>query len=93
MVPQFNRLDYDETSYYGSALELETVIVAPPKSPEKIKLKPSPKKKGARNKTVKHTSNYSQACESLLSILVDKNRNKKSAIPMLKNQARSYQTS
>ncbi|KAJ0946408.1 hypothetical protein HanRHA438_Chr01g0003651 [Helianthus annuus] len=85
LVPQFNRLDYDATSYYGSALELETVIVAPPKSPEKIKLKPSPKKKGARNKTpIKHRSNYLQACECLLSIIVDKTRNGKSAISTLK---------
>ncbi|KAI3829636.1 hypothetical protein L1987_03763 [Smallanthus sonchifolius] len=85
LVPQFNRLDYDETSYYGSAFELETVIVAPPKSPEKMKPKPSPKKKGARNKTIiKHRSNYIRACESLLSIIVDKKRNGKSAIPVLK---------
>ncbi|KAI3668198.1 hypothetical protein L6452_43275 [Arctium lappa] len=85
LVPQFNRLDYNETSYYGSAFELENVIVAPPKSPEKIKAKPSQKKKGSRNKTaIKHRSNYFQACESLLSIIVDKNRNGKSAIPVLK---------
>ncbi|KAI7749808.1 hypothetical protein M8C21_008460, partial [Ambrosia artemisiifolia] len=85
LVPQFNRLDYNATSYYGSALELETVIVAPPKSPEKIKLKPSPKKKGARNKTpVKHRSNYLQACECLLSIIVDKKRNGKTAVSTLK---------
>ncbi|KAI7752367.1 hypothetical protein M8C21_032630 [Ambrosia artemisiifolia] len=85
LVPQFNRLGYDETSYYSSALELENVIVAPPKSPEKVKLKSTTKKKGARQKTkIKHRSNYIQACESLLSIIVDKNRNGKSAIPMLK---------
>ncbi|KAI3676513.1 hypothetical protein L1987_86123 [Smallanthus sonchifolius] len=86
LVPHFNRLDYDETSYYGSALELETVILAPPKSPEKVKPKPSTKKKGSRHKTttIKHRSNYFQACESLLSIIVDKNRNGKSAIPVLK---------
>lgn len=85
LVPQFNRLDYDETSYYGSALEVENVIVAPPKSPAKIKLKPSPKKKGTRNKTAnKQRTNYIQACESLLSIIVDKNRNGKAAIPVLK---------
>nr|XP_043609285.1 uncharacterized protein LOC122581183 [Erigeron canadensis] len=83
VVPQFNRLDY-ETSYYGSALELENVIVAPPKSPEKIKHKTSQKKKGSRNKTsIRQRSNYSQACESLLSIIVDKNRNV-AAIPTLK---------
>ncbi|KAJ9543205.1 hypothetical protein OSB04_022912 [Centaurea solstitialis] len=82
LVPQFNWL---ETSYYGSALELENVIVAPPKSPEKIKSKPSQKKKGSRNKaSIRHQSNYIQACESLLSIIVDKNRNGKSAIPVLK---------
>ncbi|PWA59258.1 hypothetical protein CTI12_AA393190 [Artemisia annua] len=53
-------------------------------SPEKTKHK-SQKKKGTRNKTsIKHRSNYSQACESLLSIIVDKNRNSKAAIPVLK---------
>ncbi|KAL8234264.1 hypothetical protein R6Q59_020364 [Mikania micrantha] len=85
LVPQFNRLEIDETSYSGSALDLKSVIVAPQKSPEKIKLKPSSNKKVARNKTtIKHRSNYIQACESLLSIIFDKNRNGKSAISMLK---------
>lgn len=85
LVPQFNRLGYDETSYFGSALELENVIIAPPKSPEKMNRKASPKKKSNRNKTtIRQTSNYSQACESLLSIIVNKNRNSKAAIPVLK---------
>lgn len=85
LVPHFNRLEY-ETSYYGSALELENVIVAPTKSPEKTKHKPSQKKKGTRNKTsINHRSNnYFQACESLLSIIVNKNRTVKTAIPVLK---------
>ncbi|KAL4588201.1 hypothetical protein LXL04_001083 [Taraxacum kok-saghyz] len=84
LIPHFNRLGYDETSYFGSALDLENVIVAPPKSPEKIKTKQSQKKKTNRNKTTRHTSNYSQACESLLSIIFDKTRNSKAAIPVLK---------
>ncbi|PWA45635.1 hypothetical protein CTI12_AA515900 [Artemisia annua] len=84
VIPYFDRPYFHETSYYGSALELENVIVAPPKRPEKTKHK-SQKKKGTRNKTsIKHRSNYSQACESLLSIIVDKNRNSKAAIPVLK---------
>lgn len=87
LIPQFNRLGYDETTYYGSALDLENVIVAPSKSPEKMKQKPSQKKKSNRNKTTtttRHTSNYSQACESLLSIIFVKNRNSKAANPVLK---------
>lgn len=88
LVPQFNRLEY-ETSYYGSALELENVVVAPTKRPEKTKHKPSQKKKGTRNKTsINHRSNnYFQACESLLSIIVNKNRTVKTAIPVLKKSS------
>ncbi|KAL7601533.1 hypothetical protein Lser_V15G27304 [Lactuca serriola] len=89
LVPQFDRLWFDETSYYGSALEIENVIVAPQKSPEKSKQKASQKKKSNRNKTTirQNTSNYSEACESLLSIIFDKNRNSSKAaiaIPALK---------
>ncbi|GKA09137.1 hypothetical protein Tco_0688468 [Tanacetum coccineum] len=52
--------------------------------PEKTKHK-SQKKKGTRNKTsIKHRSNYNKACERLLSIIVDKNRKIKAAIPVLK---------
>lgn len=58
-------------------------------SPEKSKQKASQKKKSNRNKTTirQNTSNYSEACESLLSIIFDKNRNSSKAaiaIPALK---------
>ena len=55
-------------------------------SPEKIKLKPSPKKtskKLARERDL-YKKNYFHACESLLSLMVDKRRHGSTAILSLK---------
>jgi len=56
-------------------------------SPGKIKVKPSPKKKNSR-KAVRerdmYKKNYFHACESLLSLMVNKRRHRKGAILSLK---------
>ncbi|CAK9175851.1 unnamed protein product [Ilex paraguariensis] len=89
LVPHFNRLDGREVraNIQGSSLKLETIKVAPLKSPERIKLKPSPKKKSIRKATKErdlYRKNPFHACESLLSIMVDKKRHGKTAILSLK---------
>lgn len=53
-------------------------------SPEKVKLKPSRKKNKKINKERDLYKNHSHACESLLSLMVDKKRRWKTAIPSLK---------
>ncbi|KAE8681596.1 DNA-directed RNA polymerase III subunit RPC8-like [Hibiscus syriacus] len=61
--------------------------VAPPKSPEKLKLKSSRKKKTSKKLTRERnldTANYFRACESLLSLMVNQQRNGKTTILCLK---------
>lgn len=87
LVPQFNRLDSTEVRAYESTMGLEAMTFAPLKCPEKVKFAPSPKKKSNR-KAVKERNLYRrnnfQACETLLSVIVDKKRNGRAAIPELK---------
>ncbi|KAK8588287.1 hypothetical protein V6N13_087222 [Hibiscus sabdariffa] len=67
--------------------QFEVGSVAPPNSPEKLKLKPSRKKKASKKLTRErniYTANYFHACESLLSLMVNKGRNGKTAILSLK---------
>ncbi|XAR61238.1 hypothetical protein NMG60_11034884 [Bertholletia excelsa] len=88
LIPHFNRLDFTEAraTVYESSMMPETVKFAPLKSPDKIKLKPSPKKKTGKRTGDRdlYRKNYFHACESLLSIIVDKKRNGKTAILSLK---------
>ncbi|KAK6937491.1 hypothetical protein RJ641_030999 [Dillenia turbinata] len=85
LVPQFSWVDTSET--LGSPWRVEEVTVAPLKSPEKVKLKPSPRKKSSR-KPIKerniHSNNYSHACETLLSLMINKGRDGKTTILPLK---------
>ncbi|KAE8722878.1 GTP binding Elongation factor Tu family protein [Hibiscus syriacus] len=61
--------------------------VAPPKSPEKLKLNPSRKmktsKKLSRERNL-YTANYFHACETLLSLMVNRRRTGKTVILSLK---------
>lgn len=81
LVPHFTRLDTREPpmNIHGPCLKMETVTFIPMKSPETIKLKPIPKKrssrKAGREKDLCRRSNL-HAFESLLSLLLDKNRGK-----------------
>ncbi|XP_059625808.1 uncharacterized protein LOC132268911 [Cornus florida] len=89
LVPHFNRVDTSDLrdKIRASSLTLETVKVAPLKSPEKTKLKPSSKKKTnkkvARERDL-YRKNYFHACESLLSIMINKKRHGKTTILVLK---------
>ncbi|KAA8550903.1 hypothetical protein F0562_002587 [Nyssa sinensis] len=90
VVPHFNWLDSIEAraNIHGSSLKFETVKVAPLKSPEKIKLKPSPKKKTSKKAGRErdlYRKSYLHACESLLSIMMTKRRPGKTAFLSLKN--------
>ncbi|KAF5930363.1 hypothetical protein HYC85_031236 [Camellia sinensis] len=89
LIPHFNRLDCIEAraNVHESSTVLENMKFAPLKSPEKIKLRPSPKKK-TNKKAVRerdlYKKNYFHACECLLSIMMDKKRNGKTAMLSLK---------
>ncbi|XVF21822.1 hypothetical protein REPUB_Repub12eG0123000 [Reevesia pubescens] len=89
LVPHFNWTQSTEVhaSTNLSSPQLKVASIAPPKSPEKVKLKPSPNKKSskklARERDL-YKKNYFHACESLLSLMVDKRRHGRTAILSLK---------
>ncbi|XP_048137707.1 uncharacterized protein LOC115728283 isoform X2 [Rhodamnia argentea] len=88
-VPYFSREMFDKPRIHihGSSLKLEANAVAPVKSPEKSKLKQLSRKKNSRKVSRERDlfkRNYFHACESLLSILVDKKRQGKTAVLSLK---------
>ncbi|XP_047316608.1 uncharacterized protein LOC124920214 [Impatiens glandulifera] len=89
LVPYFDRSDFFKTraKVHGSNLALDGVNFAPLKSRDKIKQKSSQKKKNNRKVVGErdlYKKNYFRACESLLSILMDKNRDVKKASLSLK---------
>ncbi|XVE73186.1 hypothetical protein DITRI_Ditri11bG0097200 [Diplodiscus trichospermus] len=89
LVPHFNWTQSNGAHVHTSfpSPPFEVASIAPPKSPEKIKLKPSPKKKTskklARERDL-YKKNYFHACESLLSLMVNKRQHGKTAILSLK---------
>ncbi|XP_041022605.1 uncharacterized protein LOC121263646 [Juglans microcarpa x Juglans regia] len=89
LVPQYKWLESNEAvaNVRGSSLKLQATTVAPLKSPEKLKVKPSPKKKNnrkvGRERDI-HKKNYFHACETLLSLMVNKRYNGKTAVLSLK---------
>ncbi|XP_062143502.1 uncharacterized protein LOC133851189 [Alnus glutinosa] len=89
LVPHYSRLDSNEAvaNVYGSSLKFQATTLAPLKSPGKIKVKPSPKKKNSRKaggERDMYKKNYFHACESLLSLMVNKRGHRKGAILSLK---------
>ncbi|MBA0560263.1 hypothetical protein Golob_017173 [Gossypium lobatum] len=88
LVPYFNRTRSKKVHASTSlAPQYEVASVAPPKSPEKIKPKPSQKRKTSKKSTRErnlYKANYFHACESLLSLMVNKHRHGKMAILSLK---------
>ncbi|KAG9149814.1 hypothetical protein Leryth_023644 [Lithospermum erythrorhizon] len=87
LVPYFERKKSKATKAGspGSSPNLE--IMTPLKSPDKTKAKESLKKKINRKsekETDMHNNNLVRACESLLSIMIDKKREGKTAIQSLK---------
>ncbi|XP_037492494.1 uncharacterized protein LOC105650233 isoform X2 [Jatropha curcas] len=89
LVPHFSWPDISEAhvSVISSSLKVNDVAAAPLKRSEKIKLKPSLKKKNSRRGISErdlYKRNYFHACESLLSLMMDKKRHGKTAILSLK---------
>lgn len=86
LVPQFRRVNINEAEgqRHSSIMKMKSTLTAPLRSPEKVKLKPSRKKNKKINKERDLYKNHSHACESLLSLMVDKKRRWKTAIPSLK---------
>ncbi|KAL5701660.1 hypothetical protein ACHQM5_026975 [Ranunculus cassubicifolius] len=98
LVPHFPRLDTDE-SYFNirappmKAVKAELLTYTPMKSPETIKLKPTPKKRSSkragrdqelREQDLCRRSNF-HAFETLLSLVLDKNRGKSAILSVKKS--------
>ncbi|KAG7011207.1 hypothetical protein SDJN02_26110 [Cucurbita argyrosperma subsp. argyrosperma] len=92
LVPKYDRLNGGVGSHiYDSPVKLHATTIAPMKSPDIIKVKPSPKRR--RSKKVGHErdlykKNYVHACESLLSYVFNKQQHGRRAIQSLKNSGR-----
>ncbi|KAE9589207.1 hypothetical protein Lalb_Chr21g0306591 [Lupinus albus] len=87
LVPHFSRLNINEAEAksHSSTLEIHSALTVPLRSPRKVKSKPSPKKnkKIGRERDL-YKKNYLHACESLLSLMIDKKQQRKTAILSLK---------
>lgn len=84
VIPYFN--SRSRSSFRGSTLVVDDVKFAPLKSVEKIKQKSSQKKKadkGIRESDI-YKRNYFHAWESLMSVVIDKKHNRKTAMLSLK---------
>ncbi|KAJ9187678.1 hypothetical protein P3X46_003104 [Hevea brasiliensis] len=90
LLPQFIWPDTSEAqaNILSSPLTVKDVTAAPLKSPEKIKLKPSSKKKNGRKVgrgRDLYKRNYFHACESLLSLMMDKQHGKTAILSLKKS--------
>ncbi|RDX92915.1 hypothetical protein CR513_24892 [Mucuna pruriens] len=87
LVPHFSRMITNEVEVrsHSPTLDIHSTLTVPLRSPEKVKVKPSQKKnkKVARERDL-FKKNYLHACESLLSLMVDKRQHRKTAILSLK---------
>ncbi|XP_027349977.1 uncharacterized protein LOC113861385 isoform X6 [Abrus precatorius] len=87
LVPHFSRVDIGEAKSrsHFSTLKDQSMLTAPLRSPEKVKLKPPPRKnkKVGRERDL-FKKNSSHACETLLSLMVNKKQCPKTAIISLK---------
>ncbi|XP_027349973.1 uncharacterized protein LOC113861385 isoform X2 [Abrus precatorius] len=92
LVPHFSRFHMDRVDIgeaksrsHFSTLKDQSMLTAPLRSPEKVKLKPPPRKnkKVGRERDL-FKKNSSHACETLLSLMVNKKQCPKTAIISLK---------
>ncbi|OMO77789.1 hypothetical protein CCACVL1_14827 [Corchorus capsularis] len=86
LVPHFDGWSQSSEAHAMPSPQLTVASIAPAKSPEKIKLKPSRKKnsrKLAKERDL-YKTNYFHACESLLSLMINKRRHGRTAILSLK---------
>ncbi|KAJ4955483.1 hypothetical protein NE237_012266 [Protea cynaroides] len=89
LVPHFTRVDRSEApSILGNSLKLDTMTIAPLKSPENNKQKSSPRKRHNK-KTGKardlYKKNYFHACESLLTLILEKRQGKTAILSLKKS--------
>ncbi|XP_042517691.1 uncharacterized protein LOC122091691 isoform X2 [Macadamia integrifolia] len=89
LVPHFPRVDRNEApSVHGNSLKLETLTVAPLKSPEKNKRTSSPRKRNnrkiGRGRDL-YRKNYFHACESLLTLVLEKKQGKTAIMSLKKS--------
>lgn len=86
LVPYFSRMDINEAEGQSrpSTVKMQSTLIAPLRSPKKVKLKPSQKKNKKIDRERDLYKNYSHACESLLSLMVNKKKSWKTMIPSLK---------
>ncbi|KAE9611500.1 hypothetical protein Lal_00011724 [Lupinus albus] len=86
LVPHFSRLNIHESEgrSHSSTLEIHSALAVPLRSPGKVKSKPSQKRKKVGMERDLYKKNYLHACESLLSLMIDKKRKRKTAILSLK---------
>ncbi|KAK7378325.1 hypothetical protein VNO80_03764 [Phaseolus coccineus] len=85
LVPHFSWVNINELERsHSSTLKNQSSLAAPLKSPEKVKVKPGPRKNKKIGRDRDLHKNYSHACETLLSLMVDKKQRGKTAIISLK---------
>ncbi|KAI4301294.1 hypothetical protein L6164_034586 [Bauhinia variegata] len=84
LVPHFSRLN-TVVAEANATLKIQSAVTAPLRSPKKVKVRPSPKKnKRAGRERDLYKKNYLHACESLMSLIVDKKQRRKTAFLTLK---------
>ncbi|KAK7285400.1 hypothetical protein RJT34_20170 [Clitoria ternatea] len=87
LVPHFSRVNIKEAESrsQSSSIDSQSTLTVPLRSPEKVKLKPSTKKnkKVGRERDL-YKKSYSHACETLLSLMVNRKQCLKTAILSLK---------
>lgn len=85
LVPHFNRVESREAgaNIDGTFLKMQVTTLAPLKSPEKVKKRATQKQKSGKRVGKDrdlYKRNYFHACESLLSLMINRRRHGKSAI-------------
>ncbi|XP_010481894.1 PREDICTED: uncharacterized protein LOC104760621 isoform X3 [Camelina sativa] len=89
LVPQFQRIDSEvlTDTLQLPAAKLDSVTLAPPESPKKTRLKPSPKKQNPKirdKETDLYKRNHLHACESLISLMIGDEQHRQTTILSLK---------
>ncbi|CAJ2633183.1 unnamed protein product [Trifolium pratense] len=84
LVPHFGRVKINEAEGLNHSSTVKQTLTAPLRSPKKVKNKPSQKKNKKIDRERDLYKNYSHACESLLSLMVNKKKRRKTIIASLK---------
>ncbi|XP_010474956.1 PREDICTED: uncharacterized protein LOC104754456 isoform X2 [Camelina sativa] len=89
LVPQFQRFDSEVLidTLQLPAVKLDSVTLAPPESPKKTRLKPSPKKQNPKirdKETDLYKRNHLHACESLISLMIGDEQHRQTTMLSLK---------